>query len=390
MAEEELPYEYQLDEIPAQVTRYRADGIMPESFLTPTFLKYFPVVMELGVLTDVNWNNISGLFVWSPVLPMTYVNNEVLLAMSRQWVWEADTPEGYHPRCSLAMVKLYPSAPVYALTTIYVPAIQERLQFLTALTSLHSLQMEAAALIYMPKNYIHMPEPSSGDHYTLLPLAGDKNISIGALSSFAAAKLMVSSTHSSSGMGVHLKLPGRFGPDLDSDDLFSEPALHRGPIWKNANFIVRGDDGQPLLENGDAVAMESPIKVAPVDQYTPLSCTALTNVGYEPKFVNDAFAFRETVVEMWQHLDRTKTEAAEQKPAEPMITEEHHQEALAAAHAPMYTSKTSNIMVAPIPGVEFIDAAKYRSFLGISRDKGEEVATHQQVCQLRLHRTQLP
>ena len=233
--------------------------------------------------------------------------------------------------------------------------------------------MEAAALIYMPKNCIYMPEPSSGDHFTLLPLAGDKNISIAALSSFVAAKLTVSSTHG--GMGVHLKLPGRFGPDLDNDDLFSEPALHRGSIWKNADFIARGDDGQPLLENGDRVAMESPIKVALVDQYTPLSCAALTNVGYEPKFMNDAFAFRETVAEMRQHLDRTKAEAAEQKQAEPMITEEHHQEALAAACAPMYASKTSDITVAPIPGVEFVDAAKYRSFLGIKQDKGEEVAT---------------
>ena len=231
MAEEELPYEYQLDEIMAWVTRYRVDGIMPESFLMPTFLKYFPVVMEPGVLTGVNWNNISGLFVWSPVLPMTYVDNDVLLAMSKQWVWEADTPEGYHPRCSLAMVKLYPSVPVYVLTTVYMPAVQERLQFLTALTSLHSLQMEAATLIYMPKNCIYMPEPSSGDHFTLLPLARDKNISIEALSSFAAAKLMVSSTHG--GMGVHLKLPGRFGPDFYNDDLYSEPT---------SLFMVMTDD----------------------------------------------------------------------------------------------------------------------------------------------------
>ena len=236
MAEEELPYEYQLDEITAQVTGYRVDGIAPESFLTPTFLKYFPVVMDSGVLTGVNWNNISGLFIQSLVLPMTYIDNDILLAMSRQWVWDADTPEGYHPRRSLAMVKLYPSAPVYALTTVYVPTVQERMQFLHALTGLHTLQMEAAALIYMPKNCMYMPEPSSGDHYTLLPLTGDKNICIGVLSSFVAAKLMVSSTQS--GMGVHLKLPGRFGPNLDSDDLFSEPALCRGPIWKNANLIV--------------------------------------------------------------------------------------------------------------------------------------------------------
>ena len=44
---------------------------------------------------------------------------------------------------------------------------------------------------------------------------------------------------------------------------------------------------------------------------------------------------------------------------EPMITDEHHQEVLAAACVPMYASKTSNIEVAPMPGVQFVDAAKY-------------------------------
>ena len=96
MAEEELQHEHQLDEIATQVNVYRVDGIAPESFLMPSFLKYFPVVMEPGVLTDVNWN-ISGLFVRSPVLPMMYVDNDVLLAMSKQQVWETDASEGYHP-----------------------------------------------------------------------------------------------------------------------------------------------------------------------------------------------------------------------------------------------------------------------------------------------------
>ena len=63
----------------------------------PTFLKYFPVVMEPGVLPGVKWNNISGLFIRSLVLPMTYVDRDVLLAMSKQHVWDAATPEGYHP-----------------------------------------------------------------------------------------------------------------------------------------------------------------------------------------------------------------------------------------------------------------------------------------------------
>ena len=266
------------------------------------------------------------------------------------------------------------------LTTVYVPTVQERLKFLTALSGLHNLQMEAVTLIYMPKNCMYMPEPSSGDHYTLLPLTRDKDICIGALSTLVAAKLTVASTHSSSSMGVHLKLPRRFGPNLDNEGLISEPALCCGPIWKNADFIVRVDDRWPLLENWDPVAMESAIKVALIDQFTPLNCTALTNVGYEPKLANDAFAFRESVMEMWQCLNRTRAEvarqtAAEQKVAEPMITEECHQEALAAPHVPMYASKTSNIEVAPMPGMQLVDPAKNRSFLGIKPDKGEEVAT---------------
>ena len=72
---------------------------------------------------------------------------------------------------------------------------------------------------------------------------------------------------------------------------YSASQLYAVNIWKYTDFIVRGDDGRPLLENGDPVAMESPIKVAPVDQYMPLSCAALTNMGYKPMFANDAFAF---------------------------------------------------------------------------------------------------
>ena len=300
MVDEELPYEYQLDEIATRVNKFRADGIPPELFLMPTFLKYFPVAMEPGVLPDVKWNSISGLFMWSPVLPMTYVDNDILLAMSHQQVWDVDTPESFHPRCSLAIVKHFPAGPMYMLTTVYVPATQDQLHFLPTLSSLHSLQMEAVALVYVPKSGIYMPEPSSGDHYTLLLISGGKNICIGALLSFVAARLTVGSKYGGSKMGVHLKLPPSFGLQLDGNDLITKSAFCCSPIWKNADFMVCGEDKRPLLVNGDPVAMETPIKVAPVDQFTPVECTALTNVGYEHKFTNDAFSFRETVTEMWQ------------------------------------------------------------------------------------------
>ena len=155
---------------------------------------------------------------------------------------------------------------------------------------------------------------------------------------------------------------------------FNEPALRRGPIWKNANLIVRGEDRRPLLVDGEPVPMESPIKVASVDQFTPLQSTALTNVGYEPKFTNDVFAFRETVTEMQQLLDRGKMEATKKEPPKPKITEDCHQEALAAAQAPMFISKSSNIQVVLPSGAEAVDPVKYRVFLGVTENQGEEAA----------------
>ena len=88
----------------------------------------------------------------------------------------------------------------------------------------------------------------------------------------------------------------------------------------------------------------------------------------------------ESVAEIPQQLDRTRAEAAkqtaaEQKTAEPMITEECHQAALAAARVPMYASKTSNIEVTPMPDMQLVDPEKYRSFLGIKPNKGDEVTT---------------
>ena len=84
---------------------------------------------------------------------MTYVNNDVLLAMSQEWVWEGEVDE-FHPPCCLVVVKLFPAAPVYAMATVYIPTVQERLHFLTVLSGLHKLQMEAVALVYMPKDTV--------------------------------------------------------------------------------------------------------------------------------------------------------------------------------------------------------------------------------------------
>ena len=64
----------------------------------------------------------------------------------------------------------------------------------------------------------------------------------------------------------------------------------------------------------------------------------------------------------------------EKKPPEPMITDEHHQEALATARAPMFASKSSNIQVVLPSGVQFVHPVKYRAFLGVKWGQ-EETAT---------------
>ena len=154
----------------------------------------------------------TGLFTWSPTLPVTYIDNKLLVTMIQDQIWEADLPDLYCPWWCLAIIKVFPAAPQYGLCIVYVPALQAQLTFGVNMKALHNLSMEPVALVYILPNCPLMPEPSSGEHYTLLPLTGDPNISIGALQTFMTAKLTVASRHGWADMGVQLKLPPCFGP----------------------------------------------------------------------------------------------------------------------------------------------------------------------------------
>ena len=158
-----------------------------------------------------------------------------------------------------------------------------------------------------PRLAYSLPEPSSGDHYTLLPLTGDPSICIRPLSVLVAAKLTVASKHGRGNMGVQLKLPSNFTLQLNGGELSDEPVFSQGPIQKNEELIIHGDDNNPMIVNGETVAMESTINVAPVDQYTPVQCALLTSVAYEPKYANDTFTFKETVAEMQQHYEKERS-----------------------------------------------------------------------------------
>ena len=53
MADEELPYELQVNEISTWINQFREDDISPEVYLSPTFLRYFPVAVEPRVVVDI-------------------------------------------------------------------------------------------------------------------------------------------------------------------------------------------------------------------------------------------------------------------------------------------------------------------------------------------------
>ena len=173
--------------------------------------------------------------------------------------------------------------------------------------------MEAVALVHMPKICMFMPQPSTSDNYTLLPLTGDPGICIGPLSAFTAARLTVASRHGWGDMGMKLKLLPNFSLQLNGGELINEAAFSQGPIWVNEELIVHGDNNRPLTITGQTVVMEIAVKMAPADQYMPAKCVVLTSVVYEPKSAKNAFALRETVAEMQQCYEKEKSEAKEKK-----------------------------------------------------------------------------
>ena len=52
MLDEELPYEHQLEEIAVRINWFRDDNIPPESYLSPTFLKYLRIICSVTGITN--------------------------------------------------------------------------------------------------------------------------------------------------------------------------------------------------------------------------------------------------------------------------------------------------------------------------------------------------
>ena len=73
----------------------------------------------------------------------------------------------------------------------------------------------AVALAGMPKDCsdcAYMPEPSNGEHYTLLPVSGDAAVTHGPVGDFAAAQLAKGSVHLQLGSRYRGEVAGQLHP----------------------------------------------------------------------------------------------------------------------------------------------------------------------------------
>ena len=172
----------------------------------------------------------------------------------------------------------------------------------SALEAVFKTEGNAVALAGMPKDCLdcaYMPEPSNGEHYTLLPVSGDTAITHGPVGDFAAAQLTKGSVHLQLGSHTEVKLPGSFTHDSGNSGLVDESVYQRGPIWENKNLVERNENDTPVIRNGRTIAIEREVMVAGLDVYSDTEVhKPLTLVACPPKHSPDDDEFTESVSEM--------------------------------------------------------------------------------------------
>ena len=300
----ELPYEPQQHEIRQQVSFKHSNGWGPVQYFSPNFLTRFPLAMSSAdTFEGLSWNDVSGLFRCRDAIPVTFIDKDRLVEEVRLNVFDKKTPTDFAECRSLALFKLATEEGLfYGLTVIYLPCHQQRLTMASALEVVFKTEGNAVALAGMPKDCsdcAYMPEPSNGEHYTLLPVSGDAAITHGPVGDFAAAQLAKGSVHLQIGTHTEVKLPGSFTHDSGDSGLVDEEVYQRGPIWENKNLIERNEDDTPVIRNGRTVTIEREVMVAGVGVYTDTKVhKPLTLVACPPKHSPDDDEFTESVSEM--------------------------------------------------------------------------------------------
>ena len=165
---------------------------------------------------------------------------------------------------------------------------------------------DCIVLVSTPTKPMFSPQPRGGKHLTLLPISSDPDVDRGPLHSFVATTLPIASREGhGSDMPVRVNLPPCFESlKQPKMELIWEPALARGPLWKNTHFIehnasgeiVPGQTGKPLCQEL-TINMASPggkLEYTSTERGRPLP---LTLVACCPSWDN-YFDLSETVTEM--------------------------------------------------------------------------------------------
>ena len=286
-----------------------------QQFLSPMFLQRFPTIMENQISVD--WNNILGIYDRTPTLPITLIDTEIL----NDWfacpsVWDVSS-NLQHTRRVLAFIRYtlltpYKGQPaiVFGTSFVFIPAYQACTNLRDGLTFLKNAKEDSVVLVVMPAKPTYSPQPRKSRYLTLLPISSNPDVDRGPLHAFAAAGLPVASKEGHGGdMPVHVKMPSCFGSSKQpKTELMWEPALQRGPLWKNVHYVernfsgklVKGSTGKPLCQEL-LIHLTGPLgklEYTPTDRGHPPPLTlAACHPGWD-----DYLDLTETVTEMAHRL----------------------------------------------------------------------------------------
>ena len=300
-----------------QIVRLRCMPAKGQQFLSPMFLRRFPAIMENQISVD--WNTVLGVYDRTPTLPITLIDMEIL----DDWfacpsVWDVSS-NLQHAQRMLAFVHYtlptpYKGQPaiVFGASLVFIPACQACTNLHDGLTFLKNAKEDSVVLVATLAKPTYFPQPRKSRYLTLLPISGNPDVDRGPLHAFATTGLPMASKEGRGGdMPVYFKMPSCFGSSKQpKTELMWEPALQRGPLWKNVHYVehnlsgelVKGSTGKPLCQEL-LIHLTSPsgkLEYTPTSRGHPLPLTLATcHPGWD-----DYLDLTETVTEMAHCLMR--------------------------------------------------------------------------------------
>ena len=293
----EIPLELQLKEANCHIKIHLSKGRKFQQFLSPMFLRRFLAIMENHISVD--WNTISGIYDRTPTLPITLIDTEILDDwFNHPQVWDVSR-DLQHARHVLALVRHtlptpYKGQPaiVFGVSFVFVPAHQACTNLRDGLTFLKGTKEDSVVLVVMPSKPTYSPQPLRGRYLTLLPISGSPDVDRGPCT-----------------LSLPPASPSCFGSsECPKRELMWEPALQRGPLWKNFHYVernpngelVRGAMGKPLYQELliHITGPSGKLEYTPTDRGHP---TPLTLAACHAEW-DDYLDLTETVTKMAHHL----------------------------------------------------------------------------------------